>query len=226
MMPVVSSAPVESFASEPTLHDALTAGLARRSADGPKGRGRPRSFAAHEAILQATLDLLATHGFDGLTIEAVAARAGVGKATVYRRWSSKFELVVELLQTVASASPTPDTGDTVEDLRLLMRNMVKGFAHEQYAQVLSGLAAELGRNATMADAFRTNFLGPRRAVALTILQRGIERGDLRADLDLDLVVDALAAPLYYRRMVSGLPITPELGDVIVDQVLRGIAEPR
>ncbi len=223
-MPVVSAAAdVETtLGSEPTLHDALRAGLAQRSATEPKGRGRPRSAAAHEAILAATLDLLAAHGFDGLTIDAVAARARVGKATVYRRWASKFDLVVELLQTVASATPTPDTGDTREDLRQLVRNMVQGFSHEQYAQVLSGMASELSRNDTMAETFRTNFLQPRRQAAITILQRGIERGDLRPDTDVDVVLDCLVAPMYYRRMISGRPITPELGDALVDQVLRGV----
>lgn len=213
----------EADSDDPTLHEALAAGWAQRQADEPRGKGRPRSGEAHLAILSATLDLLVAAGYDGMSIEAVAARAGVGKATVYRRWESKAALVIETLETIAAATPPPDTGDTRTDLEQYVHNLVVGIGHTDYGAILSGLAHELARNDQVARIFRENFLRPRRLAIYEILERGIARGEVRADLDLELVVDLLAGPVYYRRVISGGRIDADVGRALVATVYRGIA---
>lgn len=227
MMTAVTGSSTASHAVEedPTLHTALVEGWARHQADEPRGKGRPRSGEAHVAILAATLDLLVEVGYDRMTIEAVAARAGVGKATVYRHWTSKAALVIETLETIAAATPPPDSGDTRADLELYVERLVVGIGRTHYGAILSGLAHELSQDQEVAQIFRDNFLRPRRQAIFEILERGIERGEVRSDLDLELVVDLLAGPVYYRRVISGGAITEAVGRSLVDTVFRGIAAP-
>jgi AcrR family transcriptional regulator len=193
------------------------------AAPSTRSRGRPRSREAHLAILQAALDLLAEDGYDGLSIEAVAQRAGVSKATIYRRWTSKAALTIDVLESIAASHSMPDTGTTRGDLHELLDRVFLAINHSQYGAVLTALASELQRNPEIADTFRSRFLAARRNGMLVVLRRGIERGDLRADADLDLVVDLLVGPLYYRRLVSGMPLTPEYAAAVVDAVLDGVA---
>jgi AcrR family transcriptional regulator len=209
------------------VDDEGTDGDAGDAASGGPGRsrGRPRSQAAHLAILQAALDLLAEVGYDGLSIEAVAQRAGVSKATIYRRWTSKAALTIDVLESIAASHATIDTGTTRGDLLELLDRVFLAINHSQYGAVLTALASELQRNPEIAETFRGRFLAARRGSMLVVLQRGIERGELRPDCDLDLVIDLLVAPLYYRRLVSGMPLTPEYAAAVVDAVLSGVGLP-
>ncbi len=195
-------------------------------ADGSKAavRGRPRSAEADVAILDAARDLLLETGYEGVTIEAVATRAGVGKATIYRRWSGKPELVVEVLGHTVRDMPMPDTGDTRTDLVQFVMAMVKGLVDSPLGGVIRSLSAEIRHNPELMEAFRGRFVNPRRAVARELVVRGIERGELRQSVDPDLVLDLLAGTLHHRLVFTGKPITTQLADQIVDLVWSGIAE--
>lgn len=185
-------------------------------------RGRPRSAVVHDAIVDAAVDLLGECGYDGLTMEGVAARAGVGKATIYRRWPSKFDLVVEALDCLAEeANPALDTGDTRADL-VAMATRLRDKLTSGPGDVLRGLLVESHRNPDLAHRFRTEFIAPRRAKAKEILQRGQERGDIRPDVDLDLAAELVTSVLFYRTMFSGASVSGALPEKLVDLALSGI----
>jgi len=180
-----------------------------------KAPGRPRSAAADEAILSAVLD--------ELTIERVAARAGVGKATVYRRWSSKTDLVVDAVGSMKAPLVHPDTGSTRDDLVALFTNGSDRDHDPDSARLLVGLCMELQRSPEMGALYRQRFAAPRRRVAAEILQRGVDRGEIRPDVDPDEVVDLLIGPIFYRQLVAGRPAGPADVVRIVDMVLPGIS---
>ena len=127
----------------------------RRLANRP---GRPRSEAAHQAILAAAVALLREVGYDAVTMDGIAARAGVGKATVYRRWATKEELVVEAITSLVRAFPVPDTGTTEGDLMALMRRILAMYADPATGLLLSGLVAAKARSAPIAAAVREGFV--------------------------------------------------------------------
>src|SRR5260221_14529268 len=108
-----------------------------------------------------------------------------------------------MLEMNASVPPPPEPGTARRDLEEFVANIARGFGDSEYGDILTGLSAELARNQSVAEIFREQFLRPRRQASFEIINRGIERGDIRADLDVELVLDLLAAPFYYRRMVSG-----------------------
>jgi AcrR family transcriptional regulator len=184
--------------------------------------GRPRSAAADEAILAATIDELVAEGFDELTIERVAARAAVGKATIYRRWSSKLELVVDAVGSLKPPPVHPDTGSTRDDLVELMSFGNGSISDPDYGRLLAGLCMQLQRHAEIGDLYRERFVAPRRQVMREILQRGIERGEVRADLDCEVVIDLLVAPMFYRRIVGEGSVDRAAVAQIVDQVIAGL----
>jgi AcrR family transcriptional regulator len=189
-----------------------------------KAPGRPRSAAADQAILAAVLDELVEVGFDELTIERVAARAGVGKATIYRRWSSKTDLVVDAVGSMKPPLVQPDTGSTRDDLIALF---AAAPGHEEddrdSARLLVGLCMELQRSPEMGELYRERFAAPRRRVAAEILERGIARGEIRADVDPEEVVDLVIGPLFYRQLVTGRSRGPDDVARLVDMVLPGIS---
>jgi AcrR family transcriptional regulator len=187
--------------------------------------GRPRSAAADEAILAATIQELITDGFDELTIERVATRAGVGKATIYRRWSSKMELVVDAVGSLKPPPVHPDTGSVRDDLVELLSFRSDAVSEPDQGRLLAGLCMELQRNDEIGDLYRGRFVTPRRQVMREILERSIERGEIRADIDPALVIDLLVAPLFYRRIVGDGDTDREAVARIVDQVLAGVSVP-
>ena len=188
-------------------------------------RGRPRSAEADSAILSATVDELIEQGFDDLTIERVAARAGVGKATIYRRWSSKTELVVDAVGSLKPAAVLPDTGSTRDDLvEVLGSGLGKG-DQPGLPRVVAGLCMELQRNPEMAAVYRERFVAPRRRVARQVLRRGVEQGEIRPDADPDDLIDAIVGPIFYRQLIAGRSMTRRDLERLVDLVLAG-ATPR
>jgi AcrR family transcriptional regulator len=187
-----------------------------------RGAGRPRSVTADAAILEAVIDELALVGFDELTIESVASRAGVGKATIYRRWSSKSELVVDAIAAVKPPLVHPDTGNVRDDL---VEVLVAGYgrrAEPVTARLLVGLCMELQRNPEIGQLYRERLAGPRRQVIIGILERGIERRELRADIGVEDVVDLLVGPLFYRQLVGAQ--APDRAAIrrLVDLVVAGV----
>jgi AcrR family transcriptional regulator len=164
--------------------------------------GRPRSPEAHAAILRAALELAVEGGLRGLSMEAIAARAGVGKATIYRRWKSKEALFAEAIGSIALAPEVPDTGTVRGDFQAASDEAVGRMAPEAF-RVLPRLMADAADDPELLDVLRQALVRPRRAAIATILRRGIERGELRADIDVDLVSDMLIGPMIARVLMSG-----------------------
>jgi AcrR family transcriptional regulator len=185
---------------------------------GPASRRSPR---AHAAILTATTDLLAEAGYGALTIEGVAARAGVGKTTVYRWWPTKGALVIE---AVAAALPMPtqaDTGDLRHDLLTAVRQVVHTFARTPAGAVIPALAADVMSDPELAEQFRNQLIRPRRSAVVELLLRAAARGDLPQDVDTDLLLDVYAGAVFYRMLVSGEPVTDLLAEQLVGLLLDG-----
>jgi AcrR family transcriptional regulator len=185
--------------------------------------GRPREERADRAILAAALELMAERGVRDLRMEDVADRAGVGKATIYRRHRSKQDLITAAVAALVTEITVPDTGSTRDDLLGLMRAAVELYSGSVEAGVMPGLVDAMSRDAELAHSVREGFLAGRRAAVRAVLERGVERGDLRADLDVELVLDVLAGPLFYRLLVTGGPIDERLAEGIVDLILSGLA---
>jgi AcrR family transcriptional regulator len=185
-------------------------------------RGRPRSAEADEAIRQATVDLLVEDGYAGLTMSGVAQRAGVSTATLYRRWRSKLDLVVDVLAMRAEESPVPDTGTLEGDCRALLQTLVDKARTSQTTPIMAGLVGEIGRNAELASALRANLISPRREALKEVFRRAHARGELHAEIEVSLAADLLFGPLYHRLLVTGEPVTSRVADKLCDLVLRAV----
>jgi AcrR family transcriptional regulator len=187
--------------------------------------GRPRSAAADSAIMQATLELLLDTGYRGLTMEQVRARAGVGKATLYRRYGSKEELVAAAVRHLNQEIPVPDTGTVRDDILAVAGSVLAAATRVGAATFMPRMLAESAGDPEMHRIFYENLVAPRRAVMAAVLRRGVERGELRPDLDVELAVDLIGGPWVYRLLISGGKL-PEVGpEGLVDLVLSGIASP-
>jgi AcrR family transcriptional regulator len=184
--------------------------------------GRPRSERAHRAILQAANDLLETEGFAAVTVEAIAERAGVSKATVYRWWPNRAAVVMDgFLSIVSSEVPFPHTGRAREDIRIHMRRLAEAFSGK-IGSTVAALIAEGQSDPELAEALRSRWLSVRRAEAREILKLGIERGELREDLDPEVAVDVLYGPIYYRMLVGHAPLDDDFADALADHVFAGL----
>jgi AcrR family transcriptional regulator len=188
-----------------------------------RSMGRPRDERADRAMLSATLELMAENGAHDLRVDDVAGRAGVGKATIYRRYRSKDELITAAVAGLVSEIAIPDTGRTRADLLALMRSAVAVYRGSVEAAVMPSLVDAMSRDAELARFVREGFLARRRVALRVVLERGIERGDLCADLDVDLALDVLAGPLFYRLLITGGPIDEQLAEGVVELILRGFA---
>jgi AcrR family transcriptional regulator len=191
----------------------------------PRGRGRPRSEEAHRAILAAVVELLAEHGLGGLTIEAVAARAGVGKTTIYRRWDTKNELVLEAMEQLRPPGPPPDTGSLLGDLDLLVAVQRERLEASQLPRVIPRVLGESLEDPDLHAQIVERAVGPIRGVLEAIVRRGIDRGELRRDLDVDTMVDVLhAIPVYKLLMAGGaLEAVSGVPERVVPLLLRGVS---
>ncbi|MCX4473230.1 TetR/AcrR family transcriptional regulator [Micromonospora sp. NBC_01655] len=193
------------------------------AADAPRSPGRPRSARADEAIVEAALDLLAEGStIEALSIEAIAARAGVGKATIYRRWPGKDALLLDALRRLKGVLPQP-TGNSVRDDLVLLVGAVGHNIDPRAAKIMPCLVPEVNRS---PDHFRIyqNIIEPRRQLMREVLRWGVRSGELRADLDIEVVMALLTGPMLVQRMLRW---NPELDDDslpgrIVDGVLNGI----
>jgi AcrR family transcriptional regulator len=185
--------------------------------------GRPVEARPRQAAIAATLELIAEHGIRGLTTNAVAARAGISKATMYRRWRSKEELLVDAVAALVSEIAVPDTGSTRADVLELMHGAIQLYGGSVEARVMPSLVDAISRDADLARTFREGFLAGRRAALRAVLARGVERGDLRVDLDFELALDVLGGPIFYRLLITGGPIDRQLAEGVTELLLRGFA---
>jgi AcrR family transcriptional regulator len=188
--------------------------------NGKRLPGRPRNERSRQAILRSTLKLLRRHGFAALTIEAVAADAHVGKATVYRWWPNKGALVVDAFAaSIEDELHFPDSGSVREDMSLQMNQFLE-VLHSRSGRIVAGVIAAGQSDPSLMEEFRARFLRPRRQEAYRTLQRGIDRGELPAALDLDLVLDLLYGGIYMRFLIRH----DELNEGYVNEVCRIVLE--
>ncbi|RKN45559.1 TetR/AcrR family transcriptional regulator [Streptomyces hoynatensis] len=179
--------------------------------------GGPRSA---PQILGAAREVLSAQGYAALTIEAVAAAAGVGKSTIYRWWPSKEALVADALAEIFRAEEIPDLGDTRAELRHAVDMTIDNYANEDMAASLPALAAGLLHHPELLARFRESFLSRKRENIAAALRRGVRRGDLPDDLDTDLVQDVWAGTIVYRRLMTGAPLDADLAERLVRLVLH------
>jgi AcrR family transcriptional regulator len=182
--------------------------------------GRPRSEEAHKAILDATLDLLAEVGFSALTVEGVATRAGVGKATIYRRWPSKLPLVVEAFGQLPAFEEC-DTGRLADDLKRMLTSYIETFNTTALAAVLPSLAGERAHNPELDELFTPVSLGRRRPLRAAF-ERAQERGEIPAELDVELATDLVVGPIAVTLFFKGGRLNPKSVGPMVDLALSGI----
>ncbi|RZU74747.1 TetR family transcriptional regulator [Micromonospora kangleipakensis] len=193
------------------------------TADAPRSPGRPRSVRADEAIIEATLDLLAEgSSIETLSIEAIAARAGVGKATIYRRWSGKDALLIDALRRLKGIQPQP-AGHSVRDDLVLLVGAVGHNIDPRAAKIMPCLVPEVNRSPDHFQLYQ-NIIEPRRKLMREVLRRGVASGELRPDLDIELTMALLTGPMLIQRMLRWHPELDDriLPERIVDAVLDGI----
>jgi AcrR family transcriptional regulator len=190
--------------------------------DAPKA-GRPRSFEADRAILDTTLRLLVEQGYDAMSIEGVAAAAGVGKTTIYRRYPSKRELVVAAVSSLASAFELPPSSGSVrDDLLAFMRQSYGVFRTGLPFAMLGTLLVKERDDPALMELFRRQIIRPRMEVLGHLLRQGIEHGELRPDIPIDVTIQMFVGAVFARH-VSGWPEDDEWMETLVDTLLRGLA---
>jgi AcrR family transcriptional regulator len=162
-----------------------------------KPPGRPRSIQSHQAMLKATLELLAKVGFDVMSIDAIAARAGVGKTTIYRRYASKEELVADAIESVREEIVIPDTGTLQGDIDALIQNAAQITLSPLGRQTVAMIISSASSNAQFAQIYWTKYLHPRRKTFAIVLERAKARNEVSTDLDSDLVFDTMSGIMLY-----------------------------
>lgn len=185
------------------------------------GAGRPRRTGVEQAVLEATLRLLATRDYGEISIETLAERAGVSRTTIYRRWPSKAAVVVAAVSSLyLDRVEVPDTGSLSQDLVTLLTETYRVLGDGD-GRVLEKLVRQVGQNPELTELVRS-ILYARRRMYATILNRAIARGEMPPEADTELLLDLLLGPLWYRLMVSGAPITPGDARSVVELVLTGV----
>jgi AcrR family transcriptional regulator len=173
-----------------------------------RGKGRPRSDAANRAILYAAREELVEHGFTKFRLEHVAARAGVSKSTLYRRWSSKEALAQDLLADLAAPHiAVDDVADTREELYQCVEHALRALRDTPFGAVIRALVSQIAINPKLGDPFRATVVHARRTEIAKVVARGIARGDLRPDCAADVATELLVGPVYFRLIFGG-----DLGD--------------
>lgn len=187
-------------------------------------RGRPRSEKARRAILDAAAELLLDRGLSAVSMDAVAERAGVSKATIYRWWPSKEALALDALYTEwAAAQPYPrDTGSLRGDLLALLRPWARLASSRPYARVIAALLTEAQTDPAFAAEYQQRVVQPRREQARMIFRRAIERGEIPAGTKIEVALDLLYGPLYHRLLHGHAPLNDRYVGDVVDLVLAGL----
>ncbi len=183
-----------------------------RTDSGSRARGRPRSLAADAAIRATVVDLLGRHGYHQLRVDDVASQSGVSKTTIYRRYPTKASLVVGVLETIkAEQIPIPETGSIVDDVRSLIRSLYESLDGTAVARALPGLLAEKAGDPELASAI-DGLWSSRQAKVSEVIERAVAEGSIHPDVSIGDVVQLIAAPAYYRLLVTGRPLDRESAD--------------
>ena len=187
----------------------------------PAKLGRPRDKAIEKAILRAALDLVSAQGFRAITVDQIAAEAGVGKMTLYRRWPNKAALVMDaLLQLIGPETEFPDAPDALTSLERQLHLQAKFFC-SRYGRLIRTLVAEAQSDEDLASAFRERWLTPRRKGVLKKLKDAIATKQLRKDIDLEATIDMLYGPIYYRLLLGTGAIDTTFINRLYKQFLLG-----
>jgi AcrR family transcriptional regulator len=181
-------------------------------------RGRPRSDRAHRAILEAAREHLVKDGFADLRLEHVAAEAGVGKATIYRRWASKEALALDvLMQLAAPHIAIDDVGDTRFELLAAVENVIRAITGTPFGPVIQALLSQIATNPALGVQFRASIVQASRDEIARVVRRGIARGELRPDVEIEVATELLIGPVYFRLMFGG-----ELDSRFAEQVVGAL----
>ncbi|BBB93498.1 TetR/AcrR family transcriptional regulator [Methylomusa anaerophila] len=187
-----------------------------------KKKGRPRNAATEKAILAASYDLLLESGFGTVTVEKIAERAKVSKATIYKWWPNKAAVVMDgFLSAAMSRLPVPDTGSVINDIVIQASNLAK-FLTSREGKVINELIAEGQFDLKLAEEYRSRYFNPRRLDSRRILERGMQRGELKKDLDIELCIDLIYGPLFYRLLVTGEKLDESFIRVLINYAFEGI----
>ena len=178
----------------------------------------PRVERSRRVILEAVLDELGTVGYGALTIEAVAARAGVGKSTIYRHWPGKLELVEDAFRTLKAPVAVPDQGSLRDRVVAVIEQVACLVAESTYSTCMPALIDAAERDPKVRD-FHSRFSSERRAVLVGMLRDAVHTGELPATADPELLADALVGPILLRRLMLAQPVGPEIARELVDQLL-------
>jgi AcrR family transcriptional regulator len=190
----------------------------------PPRRGRPRSERAQQAILSAAAGLLLEQGLGAVSMDAVAARAGVSKATIYRWWPTKETLALDALYqewTDTSAELT-DTGSLRGDLLALLLPWASRVGDRPYGRVIGALVTEAHTDPAFGELYRERFIEPRREQVRVILRRAADRHEISADINIEAAIDLLYGPLYHRLLHGHAPLTPDFVRDVIDIVVAGL----
>lgn len=183
-------------------------------------RGRPRDPSRDEAIIDAAIEVLIRDGYDRLSMEGVATAAGVGKATVYRRWSSKAELVIDAMATIKPAIDTIDTGSLDGDVELIIATSCSPHSQRLF-EVMVSVCSALPREPDLLEAFKTRFTEPRIARITDMLVRARDRGELGPDVDITIAASLVPSLMLQRALMTGQPA----GRVYAEQVVGSVLLP-
>jgi AcrR family transcriptional regulator len=182
-----------------------------------KSQGRPRSTQSHQAILQATLELLAEVGFERMSIDAIATRAGVGKTTIYRRYKSKEELVADAIESLREDVIIPDTGSFWGDIEALIQSAAQITLSPLGRQTVAMIISSATSSPQFAQVYWTNYLQPRRQAFGIVLERAKARNEIQAEVDSNLVFDIMSGVMLYALVFQ--PMT-EPWEVYVSHALK------
>jgi len=197
--------------------------LAPEPAPAAPKRGRPRSEQADRAILQAATELLTERGLAGMSIEEVASRAGVGKTTIYRRWTSRGTLALDaFLAEFQAQQPLPDTGSLHDDLLAALRNWIRSVTATSAGPVLASLIAEAQRDPVLAASWRERVVERLREQHKIMLDRAVARGEIPAETDYDVVLDLMFGAAYHRLLHGHQPLTDQFAREVIGYVVAGV----
>jgi AcrR family transcriptional regulator len=201
----------------------VTGEVSTKAAQSPM-RGRPRSEKARKAILDAAAELLLANGLSGVSMDAVAERAGVSKATIYRWWPNKEALALDsLFNEWAAAGPNPrDTGSLRGDLLACLQPWARLVSSRPYGRVIAALLAEVQTDPVFAAEYRHRVVEPRRDQARAIFGRAIERGEIAPETKIEVAIDLLYGPLYHRLLHGHALLGDRFTQEVIDMALGGI----
>ncbi|BBX70665.1 TetR/AcrR family transcriptional regulator [Mycolicibacterium psychrotolerans] len=190
---------------------------------GPARVGRPRSEQSRSEVLRAASELMREVGLRAMTTDEIAARSGVGKATIYKWWPNKYAVAVEaFLSAMDTAAGDPDTGSAERDFRLALRGIMQ-FYRGPSGRVFAQLIGEAQHHSGIATELRDHLMQSRRQVGRAIWDRGVARGELRTDVDREIAVDLIFGPAMYRLLATDAPLDTATADAIVAAAMRGLA---